>query len=73
MSDALNITALREAVAKNALLRSENDRLTNVVIPHARKQEHANGFQCGWHAALLRIREGDTVDALAELVPKGSS
>lgn len=39
-------------------------------LAHARKQGAADGFQQGWHAALQRIREGDKIHDLAELVPK---
>lgn len=35
----------------------------------ARSQGGADGFQAGWHAALTRISEGDTVEQLRELVP----
>lgn len=38
-------------------------------IQHARKQGDADGFQKGWHAALTRIREGDSTDELIALVP----
>lgn len=39
-------------------------------LAHARKQGAADGFQQGWHAALQRMREGDKIHDLAELVPK---
>lgn len=38
-------------------------------VQHARKQGAADGFQQGWHAALRRVREGDAVTLLEELVP----
>jgi len=38
-------------------------------VAHARKQGAADGFQNGWHAALTRISEGDSVETLRELVP----
>lgn len=43
--------------------------LEGTVIPHARKQEHANGFQAGWHAAIDRVQSGDKPDELKELIP----
>ena len=43
--------------------------LEGTVIPHARKQEHANGFQAGWHAAIDRVNEGDSVETLKALIP----
>jgi hypothetical protein len=58
--------AEREAHAET---RREVERLNGIVIPHARKQENANGFQRGWHAALARLREGDSLDVLTALVP----
>lgn len=54
-------------------LQQRLDWLEGTVIPHARKQENANGFQKGWHAALSRISEGDGPDDLAALVPQPSA
>ena len=39
-------------------------------VMHARKQGAADGFQQGWHAVLKRLREGDPLDELSELVPR---
>lgn len=39
-------------------------------VEHARKQGAADGFQDGWHAALTRVGEGDSVFDLVALVPK---
>lgn len=39
-------------------------------IAHARKQGAADGFQHGWHAALARLRAGDSLDELTALVPR---
>lgn len=36
---------------------------------HERKQDHADGFQAGWHAALQRVSEGDSVTKLRDSVP----
>jgi hypothetical protein len=56
----------REVVA----LRQRISWLEGTAMPHARRQENANGFQKGWHAALARISEGvETVDDLAVMVP----
>ena len=44
------------------------DFLEGTALPHARKQEHADGFRVGWHAALTRIREGDDVEDLSALI-----
>ena len=38
-------------------------------IQHARKQGDADGFQKGWHAALKRVSDGDSVVELQQLVP----
>ena len=51
-------------------LIAELARLKGIVLPHARKQENANGFQRGWHAALNRIVEGDEASSLSALVPE---
>lgn len=51
-------------------LRERVAWLEGTAMPHARKQENANGFQKGWHAALSRISEGESADALAALVPQ---
>ncbi len=51
-------------------LRQKLAHLEDVVLPHARKQENANGFQRGWHAALSRVSEGDNWKDLADLVPQ---
>ena len=44
----------------------------SIFVSHARKQGAADGFQQGWHAALHRVREGDKIHDLAELVPQFS-
>ena len=36
---------------------------------HERWQDHADGFQAGWHAALQRVSEGDSVTKLRDSVP----
>lgn len=36
---------------------------------HERWQDHADGFQVGWHAALQRVSEGDSVTKLRDSVP----
>jgi hypothetical protein len=51
-------------------LRARLDWLEGTAMPHARRQENANGFQKGWHAALSRISEGDDASDLAALVPE---
>ena len=51
----------------------EINRLEAVVLPHARMQSNADGYQTGWHAALTRLSEGDTVAELRELVPEPSA
>jgi len=38
-------------------------------VAHARMQGSADGFQRGWHAALLRVRDGDNISELDNLVP----
>ena len=43
--------------------------LEGMFIPHARKQEHANGFQAGWHAVLDRLAQGDAPEQLRALIP----
>jgi len=43
--------------------------MESLRVQHARKQGGADGFQTGWHAALTRIRAGDSIDELTELVP----
>ena len=35
-----------------------------------RKQDNADGFQAGWHAALKRLTEGDSIAELRQLVPE---
>lgn len=45
------------------------DWLEGTALPHARKQSHADGFQVGWHAALTRVGEGDSVNDLREVCP----
>ena len=57
------------AVAEQSRLKSRIAYLEGTALPHARKQEHANGFQAGWHSAIDRFREGDTSDELRALVP----
>lgn len=44
--------------------------LEGTAMPHARRQENANGFQKGWHAALSRVSEGDDIAGLRALVPE---
>ena len=45
------------------------DYLEGTAMPHARRQEHANGFQVGWHSALDRICENPNFDELRAQVP----
>jgi hypothetical protein len=47
--------------------------LEGTALPHARKQENANGFQKGWHAALSRMSGGESFEVLSALVPEPSS
>ena len=56
--------------ARLAEVERELDRLNSVVLPHARSQENANGFQRGWHAALDRMSGGEAVEVLSRLVPE---
>ena len=54
-------------------LRWRLARMENIVLPHARAQSNADGFQKGWHAALERGETGDdTIDDLRALVPRPS-
>jgi len=53
-------------------LMKENRRLQAAVTYMqnvTQVQVSADGFQDGWHAALKRIGEGDTPEALRNLVP----
>ncbi len=59
-----------EQAWREAELHRRISYLEGIALPHARKQENANGFQRGWHAALNRIREGDQYDDLRSLVPE---
>ena len=59
-----------QAEAALSKLRREFAHLDGIRLPHARKQENANGFQRGWHAALSRISAGDNGRELAALVPE---
>jgi hypothetical protein len=61
-----------EGPRSSTTLQARIDYLEGVALPHARKQEHANGFQVGWHAALERISQGDAIDELRDLVPSPS-
>ena len=55
-------------------LRSRIAWLEGTAMPHARRQENANGFQKGWHAALSRVSERvESVEDLANLVPYPSA
>lgn len=69
MSDAKTLMAAVEAANEIRRLRQRLDWLEGMAIPHARRQENANGFQKGWHAALSRIGV-DSVDVLSVLVPQ---
>lgn len=46
------------------------DDLCYLRVEHARMQGSADGFQIGWHAALARIKDGDSIADLARLVPE---
>lgn len=56
-----------------AALRQRISWLDGTALPHARKQENANGFQKGWHAALARMQGGESFEVLSALVPEPSS
>jgi hypothetical protein len=68
-------TSCRETalVAEAALREAEPPQDESLAVAHARKQGAADGFQDGWHAALQRMREGDKLHDLGELVPCPSS
>jgi hypothetical protein len=54
-----------------AASRQRIDWLEGTAMPHARKQENANGFQKGWHAALSRAGEQcEDIETLRALVPE---
>lgn len=53
-----------------AEMKARIDFLEGVALPHARKQANAEGFQKGWHAALARIRHGDSAEELAAICPQ---
>jgi len=60
-------TRMKQAVVQ---LRRQLAHLEGIRLPHARRQENANGFQRGWHAALSRVSEGDAWQDLQALVPE---
>jgi hypothetical protein len=64
------LRVVRRLVVALAAERKKLAWMEGVRLPHARKQENANGFQRGWHAALSRVGEGDAVGDLAALVPQ---
>lgn len=61
------------ATANERQLRQRIAWLEGTAMPHARRQENANGFQKGWHAALSRVSEGDSVSDLSAVVPQPSA
>lgn len=66
LTEEQEVTRLKILVGKLGLQLDASEQR----IAHARKQGEANGFQQGWHAALQRMRDGDKIHDLLELVPK---
>ena len=64
--DVLDIASLTADLAQ---ARQEIAHINAIVLPHARAQANADGFQEGWHGALARVRDGDTDPELTALVP----
>lgn len=67
MKMSLNADA---AIAEQSRLKARISWLEGTALPHARAQSHADGFQVGWHAALKRVAEGDSLDELLNACPK---
>lgn len=63
---------LNDAGEQLAALQREKEQSESLRVMHARRQGAADGFQEGWHAALTRIRQGDSLADL-DLVPDSAS
>ncbi len=69
MSDPPDAEPRRDDEERRRLQR-RIDWLEGTALPHARRQENANGFQKGWHAALARMSSGESFEVLSRLVPE---